>query len=89
MKRKAFKELLSAVRGARPKGRRPSLRLVVSKPLLSVVDAEAAGQPSPLTVRKRTTSISAPVSANDLVRRDEARSALTGSSEIFPLPEEQ
>jgi hypothetical protein len=42
MKRKAFKELLSAVQGARPKGRRPSLRLVVSNPLLSVVDAEAA-----------------------------------------------
>jgi len=45
MKRKAFKELLAAVRAARPKSRRPrppSLRLVVSNPLLRFVDAEAA-----------------------------------------------
>ena len=40
MKRKAFKELL--VRAVRPKRRRPSLRLVVSNPVLSIVDAEAA-----------------------------------------------
>jgi hypothetical protein len=40
MKRKAFKELL--VRAVRPRRRRPSLRLVVSNPVLSIVDAEAA-----------------------------------------------
>jgi hypothetical protein len=42
MKRKAFKELVAAIRLVRPKRRRPSLRLVVSNPLLSIVDAEAA-----------------------------------------------
>jgi hypothetical protein len=42
MRRKAFKELLAAIRTVRPKRRRPSLRLVVSNPVLSIVDAEAA-----------------------------------------------
>jgi hypothetical protein len=42
MKRKAFKELLAAVRLARPKRRRPSLRLVVSNPKLSATSALAA-----------------------------------------------
>ena len=42
MKRKAFKELLIAIRVARPKSRRPSLRLVVSNPAPSVLNAEAA-----------------------------------------------
>jgi hypothetical protein len=42
IKRKAFKELLSAVRATRPKRRRPSLRLVVSNPKLSVPNAAAA-----------------------------------------------
>jgi hypothetical protein len=32
MKRKAFKELLAAIRTVRPKRRRPSLQLVVSNP---------------------------------------------------------
>jgi len=42
MKRKAFKELLAAVRAVRPKRRRPSLRLVVSNPAPSVLNADAA-----------------------------------------------
>jgi hypothetical protein len=42
MKRKAFKELLAAIRAVRPKRRRPSLRLVVSNPKPSVVKAAAA-----------------------------------------------
>jgi hypothetical protein len=42
MKRKAFKELLAAVRAARPKTRRPRLRLVVSNPMPSVAHAAAA-----------------------------------------------
>src|SRR6478672_5128997 len=42
MKRKAFKELLAAVRAVRAKKRRPSLRLVVSNPAPSVLNAEAA-----------------------------------------------
>ena len=42
MKRKAFKELLAAIRTVRPKRRRPSLRLVVSNPAPSVLNAEAA-----------------------------------------------
>jgi hypothetical protein len=42
MKRKAFKELLAAVRVARPKRRRPSLRLVVSNSMPSSVTATAA-----------------------------------------------
>ena len=42
MKRKAFKELLAAIRIVRPKLRRPSLRLVVSNPVSSVLNAEAA-----------------------------------------------
>jgi hypothetical protein len=42
MKRKAFSELLAAVRVARPKRRRPSLRLVVSNPTPSVANAVAA-----------------------------------------------
>jgi hypothetical protein len=42
MKRKAFKELLAAVRAVRPKRRRPSLRLVVSNSKPSVANAEAA-----------------------------------------------
>jgi hypothetical protein len=42
IKRKAFKELLSAVRATRPKRRRPYLRLVVSNPKLSVPNAAAA-----------------------------------------------
>jgi hypothetical protein len=42
MKRKAFKELLAAVRTVRPKRRRPSLRLVVSNPAPEVLNAEAA-----------------------------------------------
>ena len=42
MKRKAFKELLAAIRAVRPKRRRPSLRLVVSNPAPSVLNAEAA-----------------------------------------------
>ena len=42
MKRKVFKELLAAVRIARPKRHRPSLRLVVSNPKLSATSALAA-----------------------------------------------
>ena len=42
MKRKAFKELLSAVRAARPKRRRSSLRLAVSNPVPGVLNAKAA-----------------------------------------------
>ena len=42
MKRKAFKELLAAIRAVRPKRRRPSLRLVVSNPVLSIVNVKAA-----------------------------------------------
>jgi hypothetical protein len=42
MKRKAFKELLAAIRTVRPKRRRHSLRLVVSNPAPSVLNAEAA-----------------------------------------------
>ncbi len=42
MKRRAFKELLAEVRVARPKRRRPSLRLVVSNPMPSVAFAAAA-----------------------------------------------
>jgi hypothetical protein len=42
MKRKAFKELLAAVRVARPKRRRPFLRLVISNPTPNVVNAAAA-----------------------------------------------
>ena len=42
MKRKAFKELLAAVRASRAQRRRPSLRLVVSNPKPSVTNAEAA-----------------------------------------------
>jgi hypothetical protein len=42
MKRKAFEELLAAIRTVRPKRRRPSLRLVVSNPVPSVLNAEAA-----------------------------------------------
>jgi hypothetical protein len=42
MKRKAFKALLIAIRVARPKSRRSSLRLVVSNPAPSVLNAEAA-----------------------------------------------
>jgi hypothetical protein len=42
MKRKAFKELLAAVRTVRPKRRRPSLQLVVSNPAPDVLNAEAA-----------------------------------------------
>ena len=42
MKRSAFKKLVAAVRAARPKRRRPSLRLVVSNPKPSVPNAEAA-----------------------------------------------
>ena len=42
MKRKAFKELVAALRAVRPKGRRPSLRLVVSNLAPSVLNAEAA-----------------------------------------------
>jgi hypothetical protein len=42
MKRKAFKELVAAVRVARPKRRRPSLRLVVSNRMPSIVNATAA-----------------------------------------------
>jgi hypothetical protein len=42
MKRKAFSELLAAVRVARPKRRRPSLRLVVSNPTPSIANAVAA-----------------------------------------------
>jgi hypothetical protein len=42
MKRKAFSELLAAVRVARPKRRRPCLRLVVSNPMPSVANAVAA-----------------------------------------------
>jgi hypothetical protein len=42
MKRKAFKELMAAVRVARPKRRRPSLRLVVSNPTPNVANAAAA-----------------------------------------------
>src|SRR5262245_18063850 len=43
-KRKAFKELVAALRSARPKRRRPSLRLVVSNPKPSVVKVVAAAQ---------------------------------------------
>jgi hypothetical protein len=42
MKRKAFKELLAALRAVRLKKRRPSLRLVVSNPVPRAVEAEAA-----------------------------------------------
>jgi hypothetical protein len=42
MKRKAFKELLSAVRAVRPKRRRPFLRLVISNPTPNVINAAAA-----------------------------------------------
>jgi len=42
IKRKAFKELLAAVRVARPKRRKPLLRLVVSNPMPSSVTATAA-----------------------------------------------
>jgi hypothetical protein len=42
MKRKAFKELLAAIRTVRPKRRQPSLRLVVSNLVPSVLNAEAA-----------------------------------------------
>ena len=42
MKRKAFKELLAALRAVRTKRRRPSLRLVVSNPTPSVANAVAA-----------------------------------------------
>jgi hypothetical protein len=42
MKRAAFKALAAATRAARPKRRRPSLRLVVSNPVPSVLNAEAA-----------------------------------------------
>jgi hypothetical protein len=42
MKRKAFKELVAAVRVARPKRRRPFLRLVISNPTPNVVNAAAA-----------------------------------------------
>jgi hypothetical protein len=42
MKRAAFKALAAATRAARPKRRRPSLRLVVSNPAPSVLNAEAA-----------------------------------------------
>jgi hypothetical protein len=42
MRRKAFKELIVAVRAARPKRRRSCLRLVVSNPKPSVINAEAA-----------------------------------------------
>jgi hypothetical protein len=42
MKRKAFKELMAAIRVARPKRRRPSLRLVVSNPTPNVANAAAA-----------------------------------------------
>ena len=42
MKRKAFKALVAAVRVARPKRRRPVLRLVVSNPTPNVVNAAAA-----------------------------------------------
>jgi hypothetical protein len=42
MKRKAFKELLTAVRRAKPKRRRSWLRLVVSNPIPNSVNAAAA-----------------------------------------------
>jgi hypothetical protein len=42
MKRKAFKELLAAVRAVRPKRRQPSLRLVVSNPKPNIANAAAA-----------------------------------------------
>jgi hypothetical protein len=42
MKRKAFKELVAAVRVARPKRSRPFLRLVVSNPTPNVANAAAA-----------------------------------------------
>jgi hypothetical protein len=42
MKRIAFKELVAALRAVRHKGRRPSLRLVVSNLVSSVLNAEAA-----------------------------------------------
>ena len=42
VKRKAFKELLAALRAVRLKKRRPSLRLVVSNPVPRAVEAEAA-----------------------------------------------
>jgi hypothetical protein len=42
MKRIAFKELVAGLRAVRPKKRRPSLRLVVSNPAPSVLNAEAA-----------------------------------------------
>ena len=42
MKRMAFKELVAALRAVRLEKRRPSLRLVVSNPVPSVLNAEAA-----------------------------------------------
>jgi hypothetical protein len=42
MKRIAFKELVAALRAVRLKKRRPSLRLVISNPVPSVLNAEAA-----------------------------------------------
>jgi hypothetical protein len=42
MKRIAFKELVAALRAVRLKKRRSSLRLVVSNPVSSVLNAEAA-----------------------------------------------
>jgi hypothetical protein len=42
MKRKAFKELLAAVRAVRPKKCRPSLRLVVCNPKPNVINVAAA-----------------------------------------------
>jgi hypothetical protein len=42
MKRAAFGALIAATRTARPKRRRPSLRLVVSNPRPGVTNAEAA-----------------------------------------------
>jgi hypothetical protein len=42
MNRKAFKALVAAVRVARPKRRRPFLRLVISNPTPNVVNAAAA-----------------------------------------------
>ena len=42
MKRIAFKELVSTLRAVRLKKRRPSLQLVISNPVPSVLNAEAA-----------------------------------------------
>jgi hypothetical protein len=47
MKRTAFKELMAALRAVRLKKCRPSLRLVVSNPAPSVLNAEAAWRPVP------------------------------------------